>query len=101
MTPESFGTKNLILTITAKWLKEFFSGNLTYKLNNKSLCTHEVPYLLFYSEAINTGIASLCKENSKLNICKKKLKMERWSNKIFFRFDGKFIDKKTQKVARR
>ena len=82
-------------------MKEFFSGNLTYKLNNKSLCTHEIPYLLFCSDASNTGIASLYRENSKLNICKKNLKMERWSNKIFFRFDGKFIGKQTQKVAHR
>ena len=38
------------------------------KLNNKSLYRH--PHLFIYG-ASNTGLASVYKENGKLNICKK------------------------------
>ena len=37
------------------------------KLNNKSLYRHEIPYLFIYSDASNTGLASVYKENGKLN----------------------------------
>ena len=39
------------------------------KLNTKSLYRH--PHLFIYSDASNTGLASVYKENDKLNICKK------------------------------
>ena len=41
------------------------------KLNNKSLYGHEIPHLFIYSDASNTGLASVYKENGKLNMCKK------------------------------
>ena len=41
------------------------------KLNNKSLYGHEIPHLFIYSDASNTGLASVYKENGKLNIYKK------------------------------
>ena len=47
-----------------------FKFNIT-KLNNKSLYGHEIPHLFIYSDASNTGLASVYKENGKLNMCKK------------------------------
>ena len=41
------------------------------KLNNKSLYRHETPHLFIYSDASNTGLALVYKENGKLNMCKK------------------------------
>ena len=41
------------------------------KLNNKSFYLHEIPHLFIYSEGSNTGLASLYKENGKLNMRKK------------------------------
>ena len=43
------------------------------KLNNKSLYGHEIPQLFIYSDASNTGLASVYKENGKLNMCIKNL----------------------------
>ena len=39
------------------------------KLNNKSLYRHEIPHLFIYADASNTGLASVYKENGKLNMC--------------------------------
>ena len=74
-------------------MRRFYSGNLT-KLNNKALYGHEIPHLFTYSDASNTGVAPIYKENCKLNTCNK-------SNKVFFRFNEKFIEKQTRKVAHR
>ena len=41
------------------------------KLNNKSLYGHEIPHLFICSDASNTGLPSVYKENSKLNKWKK------------------------------
>ena len=43
---------------------------LFWKLS-KSLYGHENPHLFIYSDASNTGLASVYKENGKLNMCKK------------------------------
>ena len=43
---------------------------LFWKLS-KSLYGHEKPHLFIYSDASNTGPASVYKENGKLNMCKK------------------------------
>ena len=48
----------------------FWKFNIT-KLNNKSLYGYEIPHLFIYSDASNTGPASVYKENGKLNMCKK------------------------------
>ena len=41
------------------------------KLNNKSLYRHEIPHLFIFSDASNTGLVSVYKENGKLKICNK------------------------------
>ena len=41
------------------------------KLNNKSLDRHEILHLFICSDASSTGLASVYKENGKLNMCKK------------------------------
>ena len=43
--------------------------NIT-KLNNKSLYGHKIAHLFIYSNASNTGLASIYEENGKLNMCK-------------------------------
>ena len=68
---ESLGTKSLISEIAIKWLRKFYFGNLTGKLNNKSLYGHEILHLLIYSDASNTGLASAYKKYGNLNMCKK------------------------------
>ena len=40
------------------------------KLNNKFLYGHEIPHLFIYSDASNTGLASVYKETGKLHMCK-------------------------------
>ena len=41
------------------------------KLNNKSFYRNEIPNLFIYSDASNTALASVYKENGKLNMCNK------------------------------
>ena len=41
------------------------------KVNNKSLCRHEIPHLFIYSDASSTGLAWVHKENRELHMCKK------------------------------
>ena len=48
----------------------FWKSNIR-KLNNKSLYGHEIPHLFICSDASNTGLSSVYKENSKLNKWKK------------------------------
>ena len=48
----------------------YWKFNIT-KLNNKSLYGHEIPHLFIYSDASNTSLASVYKENGQLNMCKK------------------------------
>ena len=43
------------------------------KLNDKSLYGHENPHLFIYSDLSNTSLASVYKENGKLNIYKNNL----------------------------
>ena len=39
------------------------------KFHKKCLYGHEIPHLFIYSAASNTGLASVSKENGKLNMC--------------------------------
>ena len=61
------------------WDKKFNINNYNkmveeivfWKFNNNSFYLHETPHLFIYSEASNTGRASVYKENGKLNMRKK------------------------------
>ena len=48
----------------------FWKFNIT-KLNKKSLYRYEISHLFIYSDANNTGLASVYKENGKSNMCQK------------------------------
>ena len=68
------------------------------KLNNKSLCRHEIPHLFIYSDASSIGLVNFAK------FLRTPFLTEhlRWLLvKIFFRFNKKFIEKQTRKVAHR
>ena len=48
-------------------VEEILFWKFNIKLNDKSLYRHKIPHLFIYSDASNTGFASVYKENGKKN----------------------------------